>query len=111
MEGTIIKLLIDQQLYLVLAFAIGVAATFLFLKKIYGDRVDSLKKQLTETIEKYEERLEESDTRCEARLSDMRNVLDRMQKRIDTLEDSRTFILNNQIKELKKLQSGLDKEG
>ena len=99
MEGIILKLLVDKEFYLLLAFAVGVIATTLFMKKIYGDRLASLKKELMD-----------ADARCEGRISDMRKTIERMQKRIDTLEDSRAFILHKHIKDLKDIKDQYNKD-
>lgn len=87
METQLLNWLIEEGMFLIISFVLGVFLTHRFVKSVYDDRIDHLKILLNE-----------SDDRCLKRLGDLHTTIDHLRKRVYTLEDSRMFILTNYIK-------------
>lgn len=90
---------IFEQTPELIAFFIGVFSTYFFVSVVFKSRVKSLQ----ESIEYLRKELAESERRCRETTDNMNSVIESMQKRINMLEDSRSFILHNTIKDLKEM--------
>lgn len=89
MESQFFNYLLEQSLFVV-GFAIGCLGSFYYLRKVYADRIAALEKHI---------RI--SDEKCEERINIFRKECERLQKRVDALEDSRAFILSKAIRDQK----------
>jgi uncharacterized membrane protein YciS (DUF1049 family) len=90
LESQIFSYLLEQSLFVV-GFALGGLGSFYYLRKVYADRIAALERQI---------RI--SDEKCEERINLFRKECERLQKRVDFLEDSRAFMLSKAIKDQNK---------
>lgn len=90
-----------KQGSIVISYAAGVMSSYFLIKKVNEQRFDSLEKSikfLKELLDKTRHDVEDADSRCEKRVSVVLKENERLNERIQKLEDSRAFILQNALK-------------
>lgn len=90
-----------KQGSIVVSYALGVLSSYVMIKKANTDRFDSLEKSvkfLKDLLDKTREDVDEADAKCERRVAAVLKENERLIDRIQKLEDSRAFILQNALK-------------
>jgi len=90
-----------EQGSIVVSFAIGVLSSYVMISKINMQRFESLEKSikfLKELLDKTQKDVDRADEMCEKRVQAVMEENDQLMARVQRLEDSRTFILTNQLK-------------
>jgi len=85
-----------------IGFFVGVASSYVFIKKVNDQRFESLEKSiafLKGLLDKTKKDVDEADSKCERRVREVLHDNERLQKRVQSLEDSRMFILMNHSQE------------
>lgn len=90
-----------KQGSIVVSYALGVLSSYVMIKKANTDRFHSLEKSvkfLKDLLDKTREDVDEADAKCERRVAAVLKENERLIDRIQKLEDSRAFILQNALK-------------
>jgi len=95
------KWLFDQGA-IVVSYAAGVMSSYFLIKKVNEQRFESLEKSikfLKDLLDKTRMGVEASDAKCDRRVSAVLEENESLHQRIQRLEDSRVFILQNALKD------------